>query len=91
MGVRAVKRDDARHGTYAGALAHQKEGVALCKPCREARATYQREFRQRNGTWRDQNRARSRAVWRLVDRYRAEFERLYVEELNEQRAEKASA
>lgn len=29
--------DDPRHGTYAGALAHYKDGTDYCEPCREAK------------------------------------------------------
>lgn len=32
--------DDERHGTYAGAVAHAKEGSALCEPCLVARRRY---------------------------------------------------
>lgn len=86
-----MRRDDPRHGTYAGAQAHRKEGKQPCRPCREAYSEYQREYRRNaNGNWRDQSRARSRAVWQLVARHRDEFNRLYVEELRRDRVERMS-
>lgn len=84
-----MKRDDPRHGTYAGHQAHRKEGKQPCKPCREAYSAYMREYRANvNPNWRDQNRARSRAVWQLVARHRDEFDRLYVDELRRDRVKK---
>jgi acyl-CoA reductase-like NAD-dependent aldehyde dehydrogenase len=75
-----VKRDDPRHGTYAGAQQHQKEGSTPCRPCKDARNAYMAAFRKGSAAWRDQNNARSRALWRLADVHREEFDRLYVEE-----------
>lgn len=34
--------DDPRHGTYAGAAAHEREGTDPCGPCADARRAYQR-------------------------------------------------
>jgi hypothetical protein len=38
--------DDPRHGTYAGAMQHQKDGN-MCPPCSRARAAYIRTRRER--------------------------------------------
>lgn len=76
--------DDKRHGTYAGFLAHRSEGEEQCEPCRLARNAYMADLRKRPGfKAREQraNRARSRAVWRLVELHRDEFQTLYLIEL----------
>lgn len=39
--------DDARHGTYAGAVNHYMDGEPACGPCREAGAAYRRTRRSR--------------------------------------------
>lgn len=36
--------DDRRHGTYAGAQAHKKDGEELCAPCLNARRLYQKRL-----------------------------------------------
>lgn len=75
-----MKRDDPRHGEYAGYLAHYREGEKACKACREARNAYVREHRSKSNGWREQQSARSRAITRLINRHRAEYQALYVEE-----------
>lgn len=80
-----MKREDPRHGTRAGWLQHRKEGKKPCRPCLDANAAYMREHRSKTTGWRDQNQARSRAAWRLVDLHRDEFEQLYIEERMKQR------
>lgn len=45
----AVNRQPAtpgEHGTYAGAVAHQKDGTPICAPCRLAMNTYMRDYRR---------------------------------------------
>jgi hypothetical protein len=76
--------DDPRHGTYAGTMAHKRRNEPLCGPCRKAAAVYQRAYRKRPGKSAAERRrlkASGRAVWRLVDLHREEYERLYAEEL----------
>lgn len=34
--------DDSRHGSYAGAAAHEREGSPLCRSCEEAQREYKR-------------------------------------------------
>ncbi len=77
-----MKRDDPRHGTYAGAQQHRKEGKRPCKPCRLAYNAYQKEHRTDNQRTRAQSRARSRALWRLAEWHPEEFQRLYAAELS---------
>lgn len=72
-------------GTYAGWNAHQYAGENPCVPCREAARLYVREWRARGSeaVVRQQmmHRARSRAVWRLKDLHRADFDLLVADEL----------
>jgi hypothetical protein len=75
-----VKRDDPRHGTYAGYQAHRREGRTPCKQCRAANNDYMASFRKTSAGWREQESARTRAVWRLVGLHYEEFRRLYAEE-----------
>lgn len=75
-----MKRDDPRHGTRAGWVAHRREGKKPCRPCLDANAAYTREYRSKTSTWREQQRARDRAKQRLIERHRDEFQALYVEE-----------
>jgi hypothetical protein len=42
-------REVANCGTYGGFQTHQKLDQEPCGPCREARNTYIREYRRRNG------------------------------------------
>lgn len=75
---------DERHGTYAGRLAHRAAGEQPCGPCREAYNVYQRSVRAKPGhaeRERQANNASSRAVWRLVELHREEYERIRAEEL----------
>lgn len=37
--------DDPRHGTYAGVVAHRKEGSKVCEPCKRARTKYAKQTR----------------------------------------------
>jgi hypothetical protein len=79
---------DERCGTYSGANRHKRRKETLCGPCRQAHAAYMAEFRARSGPSlqtqeRRLVRARSRAAWRLVDRYRDEWRQLVVEELEQ--------
>lgn len=86
--------DDKRHGTPTGRLAHRKEGSEVCKSCRDAYNAYMRDYRSRPeskpGIKRTQS-AANRALWRLVDLHRDDYERLRIEELRAIRAEEASA
>lgn len=87
-----MRRDDPRHGTPAGYRAHRKEGKRACRPCLNAQSAYMQSrratpaFRKRE---RQRNAAAARAVWRLADLHRDEYERLYVEELMTSRPELA--
>lgn len=79
-----MRRDDERHGTYAGALAHRKEKKQPCKACREACNAYMREFRSRPEQSVSLKRTRdatNRAIQRLIELHREEYERLRIEEL----------
>lgn len=84
-----MRRDDARHGTYAGFQVHRKEGKRPCGACRDAYNTYQRGFRNQ-GDYKQQERrlnsARSKALWRLAARHRTEFRDLVNQVLAEDAA-----
>lgn len=77
--------DDPRHGTYAGYQRHRHDGELACGPCREANRDYSRKFRSERpdvkARERASTRARSRALWRLADLHRDEYDRLYADEL----------
>lgn len=78
-----MEPDDLRHGTYAGAQRHQKEGEAACEPCRVARASYMAARRADPAIRESERRhayAADRARRRLVALHREEYERLYLEE-----------
>lgn len=75
-----MKRTDPRHGTYAGYQAHRREGKQACRACRLANNEYMANHRKASDGWREQSRARSRALWRLADLHPEEFRRLYVTE-----------
>lgn len=76
-----MKRDDERHGTYAGWQVHQREGKRACTACREARNAYMRKFRSETGAdWRAQGNARHRALSKLARLYPDDYQRLYVME-----------
>ena len=43
--VRRSKRNE--HGTYAGWSRHNQVGTRPCRPCLDAKAAYQKEYRER--------------------------------------------
>ena len=45
-----MKRDDPRHGSYAGWAAHAKDKKRPCRPCMDARNAYQREWAAKKAT-----------------------------------------
>lgn len=67
--------DDERHGTHAGAMAHQRLGIPKCEPCLIAQREYIREYRRKRGPEKDRNWAatRGRALQLLADRHPVEF------------------
>ena len=69
-------------GTYAGYQAHRARSEDACADCRAASATYQRNRRIEGGRdyYRAYNKARARAVARLIDRQRGEFATLLADE-----------
>jgi hypothetical protein len=78
-----MRRDDERHGTHAGYIAHQREGKRPCRACKDANNAYMRAHRERTTAWRDQQHARNRALTKLARLYRDEFRRLYEAELGD--------
>ena len=76
---------DDRCGTYAGWNAHKYRGEAVCAPCREAARVYAKSRRAKGGpaVVREymMNKARERAVWRLKDMHRADFDLLVADEM----------
>lgn len=64
------------HGTYNRYANHG----CRCDLCREAAATYRREWRKKSPTKAAANKRASnanyRALWRLADMHRADFEQL---------------
>lgn len=75
-----MKRNDPRHGTYAGWQVHRKEGKRPCKPCQQAQNDYMREYRKTSDKWRDPIRARERALVRLKEAHPDEYRALYEDE-----------
>lgn len=75
-----MRRDDPRHGTRAGWIQHRKEGKQPCRPCKDANAAYQREYRQGSDKWRKPIRARDRALVRLKEAHPDEYRALYEDE-----------
>lgn len=76
--------DDERHGTYSGYQRHIKAGETPCRPCKTANRDYNRAYRTNPAVRERQRageRARHRALWRLADAHRAEYDRLYSDEL----------
>lgn len=77
------------HGTYGGAQVHQRRGIPLCEPCKQARAAYRRQYladnppdqAQRNRT---ETNARRRAQARLAAEHPHRFAELLDEELAEE-------
>ena len=76
-----MRRDDSRHGTKAGYEVHKREGKRPCRACKDANAAYVRDYRTRTTAWRDQARARDRALNQLARLNQAEFRSLYETEL----------
>jgi hypothetical protein len=81
-----MRRDDPRHGTYAGWQVHQREGKQACRPRKDARNAYIRDHRTKNDRWRESNKARAAALVRLSREHKADFDRIYAEELTRLRA-----
>lgn len=46
------------HGTYAGYRKHQREGSPACQECKDAQASYSREYYEKRGG-RDRSRAKA--------------------------------
>lgn len=73
-----------RHGTYAGAMWHQKYGAPICLDCKEARRQYMANWRAKDPANRQYSRdlakVNSRAVWRLADLHPTQFVALVEEE-----------
>jgi len=78
------RRPVAACGTYAGAVAHSKNGTPRCGPCREAARRYMSAYRDKHPDKRSQDiaslAARRRATRRLIEVHRAEFNQLMAEE-----------
>lgn len=72
-------------GTYGGYQRHTRTGERPCEPCREANRAYMAAYRNTNPAYAAlnaaQNAARSRALWRLADRYPRVFQRFYEAEM----------
>lgn len=79
--------DDPRHGSHGGYLAHNRLGEDACQPCLDAHAAYVKQWRRDSVSWRRSSKARSRALTRLRQQHPADFDRLYIEELNALRRE----
>lgn len=45
-----MRADDPRHGTYAGHIAHRKDGEESCQPCKDARTRYEKRYRAYGST-----------------------------------------
>ena len=70
-------------GTAAGHSAHYRRGEPTCPECRAAQAAYKRQWRKDPAKRQRENlatTANQRALWRLAELYRADFERLNDEE-----------
>ena len=81
--MRRLAYHEVAHGTYAGAVWHAKWGFPTCEACKEARREYQRQRRQRSDVHLadvNQLRAYRRALVRLREAHRDDFDRLYAEE-----------
>ncbi len=87
--------DDARHGTYAGYQRHRIDREVACETCRDANRAYMADFRARRPDvaerGRGGRRAASRALWRLADMHRDEYDRLYADELRAENMRKSVA
>ena len=83
VGVQAMT---VKHGTYAGWNWHRRTGnLPVCLDCREAARQYKARRRanvpESYRTEKDQNSARSRALFRLKRAHEDEFQALYEEEI----------
>jgi hypothetical protein len=71
-------------GTHGGYQRHKRAGEVPCDPCLDANRRYMQEYRRKNPDKRDVDvaglRAYNRAVRRLIDQYRSDFDALYAEE-----------
>lgn len=87
--------EGTKHGTYAGAQAHQTTGIPRCAPCKVAAAEYMAAWRKANpGYARDQRkrtRIRNRALARLARMYPKEFNALLIEEMQKDRKERGTS
>jgi len=76
---------DNKCGTYAGWNVHQRREERPCADCREAARLYAKSRRAKGGPTvvREymMNKARERAVWRLKDMHRADFDLLVADEM----------
>lgn len=66
------------HGTRGGYYAHRRQSDPPCAECRAAINEYVREYREKNGVYRNRERERVRrkALATLRERYRSEYEQL---------------
>lgn len=69
------------HGTRGGYYAHRRLSEPPCNECRAAINEYVREYREKKGLGRSREREsiRRKALARLRDRHREEYERLVAE------------
>ena len=81
----------AQCGTTSGYNKHRRKGEEACAECRDAIATYKREYLARrpdiNRKQNDYTKAHGRAAMRLVESHREAFEVLLAEELRRERGE----
>lgn len=72
-------------GTYAGWNAHRRAQEPQCDACREAARVYQRERRAKGGEQIEsettKQRCRERALWRLKEMHRGDFDLLVADEI----------
>jgi bacterioferritin-associated ferredoxin len=72
-----------KHGTYAGAIEHSTRGEERCGDCRRAAKEYmavRRESEDVRNADRARDRARRRAMWRLVALHPADYALLFGDE-----------
>lgn len=82
------------HGTRGGYYAHRRLSDPPCDECRAAINEYVKEYRAKNGMYRNRLREkiRRKALAALRDKYRAEYEALITEiEIEQARAEEAAS
>lgn len=80
--------NEIEHGTYGGAQQHRKRGdLPVCRPCLDAAAAYQREYRRFNEGHAERERTRQRvrhlAHEELRDRHLDEWTEIYEAALAE--------